>query len=164
MPIWRVSSPQSKDFPTNHRVTGYSRFMAIDTKQYVLVHAGTGELLSDATRVAPELVGAALYDLAGDLDALVGYSELRGVELHGPEGLDGDAVDLKTLEGYVAIDPDTGRTVSPSSLRLVGVDNLDTIDIEDSAQIAALARDAVSPTVTSEVHDLEPLPFVSVND
>lgn len=136
--------------------------MAIDTTQYVLVNAATGDLLSDATRVAPELTGAAMYDMAGDLEAVAEYAEQHGVELFAP-GTEGE-LDLETLEGYAAIDPDSGQVLSPSSLRLVDVAELDQVDVEDSAAVQTLAASGVAPVVTDEVHDSSGLPFEDVNE
>ena len=138
--------------------------MAIDTTQYVLVNVSTGDLLSDATRIAPELEGAAMYDMAGDLEAVADYAETHGVELYAPgDDIEG-AVDLETLAGYAAIDPDSGQVLSPSSLRLVDVADLDQVDVEDAVAVAGLAAGGVAPVVTEEVHDLEPLPFEDVNE
>lgn len=136
--------------------------MAIDTTQYVLVNASTGDVISDATRIAPELSGVQMYDLAGDVEATAAYAEEHGVELHAP-GVEGE-VDLETLEGYAAIDPDTGQVMSPSSLRLVDVAEVDQVDVEDSAAIQTLAASGIAPVVTDEVYDLEPLPFEDVNE
>lgn len=139
--------------------------MAIDTTQYVLVNAATGDLLSDATRVAPELTGAAMYDMAGDQEAVADYAEAHGVELFAPgEDGEGGELGLGTLEGYVAIDPDSGQVLSPSSLRLVDVAALDQVDVEDYEAVMSLAEAGVSPVVTDEVHDSSGLPFEDVNE
>lgn len=132
--------------------------MAIDTTQYVLVHAGTGELLSDTTMIAPELQGAAMYDMAGDFEAVAEYAESHGTELYAPgDDLEGQ-VELETLEGYDAYDLETGRVIPPSSLRLVDVAELDQVDVEDTVAVVELAASAIAPVVTDEVYDLEPLP------
>lgn len=137
--------------------------MAIDTTQYVLAHAGTGELLSDLTRITPALEGAALYDMAGDLDAVADYAATHGVELFAPGDIE-DQVDLETLEGYDAIDPESGQVIPPSSLRLVDVAELDQVDVEDAVAVAGLASAGIAPVVSEEVYDLEPLPFESVSE
>jgi hypothetical protein len=136
--------------------------MAIDTTQYVLVNADNGDLLSDATRIAPELQGAAMYDMAGDIEAVADYAEQHGVELFAP-GEDGE-VDLETLAGYSAIDPDSGQVLSPSSLRLVDVAEMDQVDVEDVPAVMALAEAGIAPVVLEEVHDLAGLPFEDVNE
>lgn len=138
--------------------------MAIDTTQYVLVNGTTGDLLSDATRIAPELQGAAMYDMAGDQEAVANYAEEHGIELYAPGDNVEDAVDLETLAGYSAIDPETGQVLSPSSLRLVDVADLDQVDVEDPVAVAGLAASAPAPVVTGEVHDLAGLPFEDVNE
>lgn len=138
--------------------------MAIDTTQYVLANASTGDILSDATRVAPELTGVAMYDMAGDLEAVANYAEEHGVELHAPgDDIEG-AVDLETLEGYVAIDPDSGQVLTPSSLRLLDVAEVDKIDVEDAAAVQSLAASGIAPVVTDEVYDSSGLPFEDVNE
>ena len=136
--------------------------MAIDTTQYVLTNASTGDVISDATRIAPELTGTAMYDLAGDVEATADYAEEHGVELHAP-GVEGE-VDLETLEGYVAIDPDSGQVMSPSSLRLVDVAELDQVDAEDTAAVQTLSAAGIAPVATDEVYDLAGLPFEDVNE
>lgn len=106
-----------------------------------------------------------MYDMAGDLEAVADYADTHGVELYAPgDDLEG-AVDLETLAGYSAIDPETGQVLSPSSLRLVDVTELDQVDVEDQVAVAGLAQaSGVAPVVTDEVHDLAPLPFEDVNE
>jgi hypothetical protein len=137
--------------------------MAIDTTQYVLVNAGTGDLLSDTTRITPELTGMQMYDMAGDQEAVAEYAETHGTELYAPGDLEG-AVDATTLEGYQAVDPETGQVLSPSSLRLVDVAEFDQVDAEDNAAIQTLGARGIAPVVSDEVYDLEPLPFEDVNE
>lgn len=105
-----------------------------------------------------------MYDMVGDLEAIAAYAEDHGVELFAPGDNVEGAVDLETLTGYAAIDPDSGQVVSCSSLRLVDVAELDLVDVEDGAAMRSLAAAGVAPVVLEGVHDMVGLPFEDVNE
>lgn len=131
--------------------------MAINTKLHLLVDKFSGQVLSDATVIAPELEGANLYDIGGDLEALIEYAEEAGVELYAPGDPAGDLEDVSTLEGFSAYDTENGGAYDVAGLRLVPAD-LNLADEEDADVIRAAADAGEIPLVSSAVHDLKPLP------
>ncbi len=132
----------------------------IDTRIHLVVNMATGEVVSDATMVARELVGEAMYDLA-DFDAVVEYAETQGTALLAP-GAGTLAVD--SLEGFVAIDTDSGRMHPTSVLRLVAVAQLEGVDVEDATEMRRLAAPGEIPAVAAHVHELEGVRFRPLDD
>jgi hypothetical protein len=135
-------------------------YSKVDTRNHLIVSAGTGEVLNDTTVIARDVQSAAMYDLA-DHDLLVEYAEGHGTDLLVPApGL----VPVDTLRGFMAIDMDSGRVHPPSLLRLVDVSILDDVDVEDHEVIRQAAASGVVPAVSPRVHEFEGLPFESRHD
>lgn len=140
--------------------------MPIDTRKYVLIDLHSGQVLSDATMVAPQLVGAHMYDIGADYDLLAEYAEQHGIDLYAPgDAVPGDkpGIEVTHLENFMAIDLDAGTVHMPASLRIASAESAGDL-VDDPAVAKAAALQGQVPLVPAAVHDLEGLPFLDVSE